>query len=120
MTHDDTRARRKRALDEIGQKLEEFVGDVGKRFEGIFEAACCGVRDNVVMVRVNDATLEKLDDLVQAELFRSRSEAAAFLIQAGIQGQKPLYDQIAEKVEQIKKLREELKRMAGIGGERSA
>mgnify|MGYP001573920476 CR=1 FL=1 len=97
----------------IGEKIEGFMGDVGKRIENIVQAACVGNRDNVVMVRVNDAALQRVDDLLEAEIFKSRSEAAAFLLQAGIQSQQALFEQISEKVAEIKRIREELRRMAG-------
>ncbi|MYE54267.1 MAG: hypothetical protein F4X34_03610 [Chloroflexi bacterium] len=43
-----------------------------------------GSRDNVVMVRVDKASLDRLDELVEAGIMGSRSEAAAFLIAEGI------------------------------------
>lgn len=109
----EAKPKKKRVVDSIGETIEDFVGDVGKRIENIVKAACVGNRDNVVMVRVNDATLARMDDLVQAEIFKSRSEAAAFLLQAGIQSQQALFDQISEKVEQIKRIKEDLRKIAG-------
>ena len=44
-------------------------------------------RANVVMVRVRRDSLDRLDELVECGLARSRSEAAAFLIAEGRQGQ---------------------------------
>ena len=49
-------------------------------------------RGNVVMVRINDEALARMDQLVEADLFGSRSECAAFLIGAGIASQKELFD----------------------------
>jgi hypothetical protein len=47
--------------------------------------------------------------LVDAGLFRSRSESAAFLIQEGIKSQRSLFDKIENKLKKIDKIREELK-----------
>ena len=66
-------------------------------------------RDNVVMVRVDADSLEKMDELVEAELAGSRSEAAAFLISEGIKSREPLFDTISAKVAEIRKAKEELR-----------
>ena len=61
------------------------------------------------MVRVNDESLKQLDALVQSGIFKSRSEAAAFLISEGIKAQEPLFTRIAERIKEIERLRSELK-----------
>ncbi len=68
-----------------------------------------GARNNVVMVRVDQDSLDKIDELVEAELVGSRSEAAAFLIGEGIKLQEPLFLSISAKVDEIRRVREELK-----------
>ena len=68
-------------------------------------------RDNVVMVRVDADSLNKLDELVEAELAGSRSEAAAYLISEGIKSREPLFDAIAAKVAEIRKAKEELREL---------
>jgi Arc/MetJ-type ribon-helix-helix transcriptional regulator len=89
-------------------KLED-VREVGKAIKDSLTS-----RDNVVMVRVNDASREKMDMLVDAGLFKSRSECAAFLIHQGIKSQEILFDKLQNKVEQIQKIREELKGLLKI------
>ncbi|MEN4012609.1 MAG: hypothetical protein AB1453_15020 [Chloroflexota bacterium] len=66
-------------------------------------------RGNVVMVRVNDDTLRHLDMLVEAEIARSRSEAAALLINEGIKINQGLFSRIQEVTDQIVHLRSQLK-----------
>ena len=66
-------------------------------------------RDNVIMVRVNKESLNKIDELVDAGLFKSRSESAAFLIREGIKARKDIFTIINEKINEIQKLKEELK-----------
>src|ERR1700722_12362063 len=64
-------------------------------------------RGNVVMARVNDDALARIDQLVEADLFASRSECAAFLIGAGIASQKDLFDRLAVHTGEIRKLKEQ-------------
>ncbi len=66
-------------------------------------------RGNVVMVRVNDDTLAHLDMLVEAELARSRSEAAALLIGEGMKANLPLFERIRQITDQIAALRGQLR-----------
>src|SRR5262249_20344646 len=74
-----------------------------------FFAAKGQPRDHVVMVRLGDEAVERLDDLVESGVSGSRSEAAAFLVGAGIHAQKPLFTRIADQTSEIKKLRDELR-----------
>ena len=89
-------------------KLED-AREVGKAIKDSLTS-----RDNVVMVRVNDDSREKMDMLVDAGLFKSRSECAAFLIFQGIKAQESLFGRLKEKVEKIQKIREELKDLLDI------
>ena len=74
-------------------------------------------RDNVVMVRVDDNSKSKLDELLDAGIVNSRSEAAAFLIGEGIKARSQLFDTISGKVEDIRQKREELRRLLEEDGE---
>ncbi len=67
-------------------------------------------RGNVVMVRVNDEALEHLDMLVEAEITKSRSESAAFLINEGIAANSALFEKISVITQKITKLREQLRK----------
>ncbi len=67
-------------------------------------------RGNVVMVRVNDEALAHLDMLVDAEVTKSRSESAAFLIAEGIKANQSLFDKIGSITQQISELREQLRK----------
>ncbi|PKO15806.1 MAG: hypothetical protein CVU39_09795 [Chloroflexi bacterium HGW-Chloroflexi-10] len=66
-------------------------------------------RGNVVMVRVNDEALGHLDMLVEAEVVKSRSEAAALLINEGIQANREMFEKISAVTQQITALRDKLK-----------
>ena len=68
-------------------------------------------RGNVIMVRVNDETLKAIDMLVEADVCKSRSEGAAFLINQGIQASSDLYDRIGGITEQIAELKARLRQI---------
>ena len=73
-------------------------------------------RTNVVMVRVNDETLCYLDMLVEADICKSRSESAAFLIAEGVKANAALYERISEVTEQIAELRRQLREIVSDEG----
>src|ERR1022692_2637256 len=77
---------------------------------GQFSKGDC--RGNVGMVRVNDGALARIDQLVEASLFGSRSECAAFLIGAGIASQKELFDRLGAHTAEIRKLKDQLRQVA--------
>ena len=68
-------------------------------------------RDNVVMVRVDEENLNRINELVESGQFNSRSEAAAFLISEGIKSKQEMFDKMADKISQIQNLRTELESM---------
>ncbi len=91
--------RRKASGERVGAALTSLVGSL--------EAALTG-RGNVVTVRVNDVALKRLDMLVDSGICKSRSEAAAFLLQRGIESSGALFDRIASVTNRIQELREGL------------
>ena len=68
-----------------------------------------GERSNVVMMRLNDDDLKQIDALVEVEVFKSRSEAAAFFIKEGMQAREDLFQKIMPTVDKIKELKEQAK-----------
>ncbi|HEX7252690.1 MAG TPA: hypothetical protein VF376_07405 [Thermoanaerobaculia bacterium] len=71
-----------------------------------------GERANVVMMRLADTAMSRLDQLVEAGLFGSRSEAAAFLIGAGIDAQFELFTRIRKHSAEMKRIRQSLRQVA--------
>jgi hypothetical protein len=89
------------------------VGEtLGEALKGI--TACCSGRNNVVMVRVDDESLKRVDQLVDSGIFRSRSESAAWLIARGIAAEAVVFSKLESKVEEINRLKEELRSMLGL------
>ena len=87
-------------LKDAIKQVESFGQALGEALQG---------RANVVMVRVNDESLEHLDMLVDAEITNSRSESAAFLISEGIKANQALFDKISAITEQTAELRDQLR-----------
>ena len=87
------------AAESMGETLRETIK--GAR----------SARDSVVMIRVDKESLARLDELVDSGLASSRSEAAAFLIGEGIKSRQPLFEKIAESIEQIRTAKDELRRL---------
>ncbi|HEY6931378.1 MAG TPA: hypothetical protein VJA66_17030 [Thermoanaerobaculia bacterium] len=71
-----------------------------------------GERANVVMMRLADTAMSRLDQLVEAGLFGSRSEAAAFLVGAGIDAQSELFTRIRKHSAEMKRIRQSLRQVA--------
>jgi hypothetical protein len=107
-TFDDIASSVRESVKDVAQKTGEVVNKATESISKAIESALSS-RDHVVMVRVNDESLKRLDALVQSGIFKSRSESAAFLIGEGIKGQSVLFDSIAQKIEEIERLRSELK-----------
>lgn len=117
----DERRRISENVDEIVDEVNKTVRDaivkgvdaaerVGETIRDTVQGRRAS-RDNVVMVRVDKASLDRLDELVEAGVMGSRSEAAAFLISEGVKARKPLFDRIAEKIQEIRQAKDELRRM---------
>jgi len=87
------------SLPELQELLSRFCGGEAPR-------------GNVVMVRLGDAAVTALDELVEAGLFGSRSEAAAFLLGAGIEAQRELFARVGKHSTEIKRIRQSLKQDA--------
>ncbi|MCD6193286.1 MAG: hypothetical protein DRI99_01395 [Candidatus Aminicenantes bacterium] len=95
-------------LEDIGNQVEKLAAKTADSIRRVIDKALAS-RNTVLTIRVNDECNQKLNMLVEAGLFRSRSESAAFLIQEGIKSQRSLFDKIASKLKKIDQIREELK-----------
>jgi len=87
----------------------ERVESLGKTLAGAMQD-----RANVVMVRVNDEALQNLDMLVEADITKSRSESAAFLINEGVKANQELFGKISAITDQIAALRAQLRESVNI------
>lgn len=95
--------------DSKKKTASESLKDAWKQVFGQALSVALKGRGNVVMVRVNDEALHHLDMLVEAEITKSRSESAAFLINQGITANQELFDRIGAIAQQISDLRTQLR-----------
>lgn len=91
--------------------------NIGKEFRAFIRSTMSSGRANVLMVRVEDETVSSIDALVEADLFRSRSEAAAFLIAKGLDATTDIFTKVMEKTAQIENLRSEIRDILGVDDE---
>lgn len=95
-------------LDELGSQVEKFAVKTAESIKKVIDKALAS-RNTVLTIRVNEESDKKLRMLVDAGLFKSRSESAAFLIQEGIKNQEPLLTKISSQLNRIDKIKDELK-----------
>ena len=81
--------------------LGESVRDLGK-----------SPREHVVMVRVDEETLRKLDAWVETGAVKSRSEAAALFIREGLQVRGDELGELEDALEKVEKAKERLRKKA--------
>ena len=105
-------------MSTAGEKMSEGVStasktinDAIKQVEGLGKALGSALQDraNVVMVRVNNESLDYLDMLAEADITKSRSESAAFLINEGIKANEELFNKIRDITDQIAALKAQLR-----------
>jgi hypothetical protein len=99
------------STSEAAAKRSASLKDAWKQVENIGQVVgeALQTRSNVVMVRVNDEALRHLDMLVEAEVTKSRSESAAYLISEGIRANQELFGKISEITDKIETLRAQLR-----------
>ena len=105
------RARTSSSVREIASRIPESLSAIGRDISRTIERAISAKDDYVVAVKVSHDAQEKLEQLVQAGVFRNRAEAAAFLIDEGIKTQSALFDRVEQKLAEIERLRAELRGM---------
>jgi hypothetical protein len=87
----------------LASSVGESIGDTIKSVKA--------TRDNVVMLRTDSESLEKIDELVDSGVTGSRSAAAAFLVEEGIKARSDLFDKIAEETDVIRQAKERIRRL---------
>lgn len=96
----------------LAEMLRDLVNKVPEAVNKAVERAL-NVKDTIdttVLIRLGEAASDSLDKLVTAGVFKSRAEAAAFLIDEGINAQGTLFQRIEERMSEIERLREELRK----------
>ncbi|HEV8192724.1 MAG TPA: Clp protease N-terminal domain-containing protein [Ktedonobacterales bacterium] len=102
------------ALESMGINLEKVRRQLSilsqrRRASGPGEG---GPKSNVVTCRLDDRALGALDALVEAGIRSTRSDAAAWLINAGIESHSALFDRLDATIREIRQLRQEAQDIA--------
>jgi Arc/MetJ-type ribon-helix-helix transcriptional regulator len=95
-------------VDDVVSAIREFVTKAPETINKAVERAM-NVKDTTVLLRLGDHESDALDTLVSAGIFKSRMEAANFLIAEGIKSQAELFSRIQTKLNEIERLRNELR-----------
>lgn len=112
--HDDEsessdRSKTVSAVRDLAARIPESLSAIGRDISRTIERAISAKDDYVAAVRLSPEAQEKLEQLVQAGVFSSRSEAAGFLIDEGIKTQTALFEHVGQKLAEIERLKNELR-----------
>lgn len=99
------------SVRDIASRIPESLSSIGRDISRTIERALSAKDDYVVAVKLSHEAQDKLEQLVLAGVFRSRADAAAFLIDEGIKAQHELFDRVGQKLSEIERLRAELRGM---------
>ena len=108
-TFNDDNNRTASSVRDIASRIPESLSAIGRDISRTIEKAISAKDDYVVAVKVSPESQDKLEALVQAGVFRSRAEAAGFLIEEGIKTQSALFERVSQKLSEIERLRAELR-----------
>ena len=97
------------SVRDIASRIPESLSAIGRDISRTIEKAISAKDDYVVAVKISPEAQDKLEQLVQAGVFRNRAEAAGFLIDEGIRTQAALFDRVRQKLAEIERLRAELR-----------
>lgn len=90
----------KTSVKDFAQKIPD---QIGKAFETLKD------RMNSITVHVDDETQRRIDTLVEAGIFKTRGESAAYLLHEGIRARSDVFGAIDDKLVEIEKLRSDLR-----------
>ena len=105
----EERSRTANSVRDIASRIPESLSAIGRDISRTIEKAMSAKDDYVVAVKISPEAQDKLEQLVQAGVFRSRAEAAGFLIDEGIKTQSALFERVQQKLAEIERLRAELR-----------
>jgi hypothetical protein len=105
----EERSRATSSMREMASRIPEQLSAIGRDISRTIERAISAKDDYMLAVKVSQDAQRKLGQLVQAGVFGTRAEAAAFLIDEGIKSQSPLFERVEQKLAEIERLRAELR-----------
>ena len=99
------------SVRDMAARIPEQLSAIGRDISRTIERAISAKDDYMLAVKVSQDAQIKLGQLVQAGVFGTRAEAAAFLIDEGIKTQGALFERVEQKLGEIERLRAELRGM---------
>src|SRR6185295_17847436 len=109
----DDRANVGNSVRDMAARIPEQLSAIGRDISRTIERAISAKDDYMLAVKVSHDAQIRLGQLVQAGVFGTRAEAAAFLIDEGIKSQGPLFERVEQKLAEIERLRAELRGLVG-------
>ena len=97
------------SMRDMAARIPEQLSAIGRDISRTIERAISAKDDYMIAVKVSQDAQRRLGQLVQAGVFGTRAEAAAFLIDEGIKTQGPLFERVEQKLAEIERLRAELR-----------
>jgi hypothetical protein len=101
------------SVRDMAARIPEQLSAIGRDISRTIERAISAKDDYMLAVKVSQDAQIRLGQLVQAGVFGTRAEAAAFLIDEGIKSQGPLFERVEQKLAEIERLRAELRGLVG-------
>lgn len=102
-----------KALGALGVTLEAARAQVVQILASMArDAASAGPKTNVIACRVESRDLDAIDALIEVGIRTTRSDAASWLISAGIQANHELFERVKASVGEIRRLRAEAQTLA--------
>jgi hypothetical protein len=105
----DDRSSVSSSMRDMAARIPEQLSALGRDISRTIERAISAKDDYMIAVKVSQDAQHKLGQLVQAGVFGTRAEAAAFLIDEGLKTQGPLLERVEQKLAEIERLRAELR-----------
>jgi len=98
----------------IGEEVEEAVRTALEETRRALESATTVISS----IRLREEDVSIIDELVEAGVFKSRSEAVAFFTKKGIEASRDWLEKVREHLTKIKELREQVKKELEKGEEK--
>jgi hypothetical protein len=99
----------KKVVDSAAKAASDIGTDVVRSAEKLVNEARQLSRQTVISVRLDAESAQRLGQLIEVGICRTRSEAVAYLTREGIKARQELFRRIDEKIGEIQRIRESLK-----------
>lgn len=102
-----------RTFEDVFNSVVEAFEDVEEAIEEGLKSAARGGLSSVISARIRRKELELIDRLVDAGIFRSRSEAIAYFVRRGVESSREWIEKALEQAKKIRELQDSIRRELG-------